>query len=93
MLVVAPMPALGLILGRLFQVKFQSVQTTNGVKPIPCFAEREAELLVVRDRMVEVVDEVVAAVKAQLAPTYGSWATFDTTLPLNIAGATRTMPS
>ena len=36
-------------------------------------------------------DAMVAAVKAELAPKYASWANFDAFLPLNVAGAVRTM--
>ncbi|MCC6629460.1 MAG: hypothetical protein IT340_18925, partial [Chloroflexi bacterium] len=37
--------------------------------------------------------EMVAFVRAALAPKYGSWANFETFLPLNIQGATRSMPT
>ncbi|MCC7107018.1 MAG: MBL fold metallo-hydrolase [Chloroflexi bacterium] len=36
-------------------------------------------------------DGMIAAVKAELAPKYGTWGNFDSFLPLNIAGAIRTM--
>ena len=39
MLVVAPVLALRLVLGRFLQVNFQSVQMTDGVEPIPRLAE------------------------------------------------------
>ena len=57
MLVVAPPLALRLVLGRFLQVNFQSVQMTDGVEPLPWLAEREADLLVVRDRAIKVVDQ------------------------------------
>ena len=57
MLVVAPPLALRLVLGRLLQVDFQTVQTTDGIEPIPGLTEPEADLLVVGDRTFEVVDE------------------------------------
>src|SRR5206468_522141 len=57
MVVIAPPPALRLILGRFLQVNFQSVQMTNGVETIPRLAETEADLLVVRHRAIEVVDQ------------------------------------
>ena len=34
-------------------------------------------------------DQMIARVWADLAPAYGSWNGFDTTLPLNIAGSIR----
>ena len=45
------------ILGRFLQVKFQSVQNTDRVEPLPWLAERETDLLIVRDRAIEVVDK------------------------------------
>ena len=49
MIVVAPVLAVRVVLGRFLQVKFKSVQNTDRVEPFPRLAEREAELLVVRD--------------------------------------------
>jgi len=43
-LVVAPVPALRFILGRLFQMQFQSVDTADGVEVVPRFVEREPSL-------------------------------------------------
>src|SRR5215212_231368 len=57
MIVVAPMLAVRVILGRLLQVKFKSVQNTDRVEPFPGLAKREADLLVVRDRALKVVDQ------------------------------------
>src|SRR6476620_2953258 len=57
MLVLAPPTALSLVTGRFLQVNFQSVQVTNGVETIPRLAEAEADLLVIRDRAIKVVDE------------------------------------
>jgi hypothetical protein len=50
MLVIAPVPALCLVLGCFLQVQFHSVQMTDSVETIPRLAELEADLLVVRDR-------------------------------------------
>src|SRR6266550_748753 len=57
MLVLAPVPALGFILGRLFQMQFQSVDTADGVEVVPRLVERETEPPVVGHRALEVVDE------------------------------------
>ncbi len=38
-------------------------------------------------------EAMTTAVRAELAPKYGSWANFDNFLPLNVAGANRTMAS
>ena len=57
MIVVLPVLAVRVVLGRFLQVKFQSVQNTDRVEPFPRLAEREAELLVVRDRALKVVDK------------------------------------
>src|SRR6185369_7054948 len=57
MIVVAPVLAVGVVLGRFLQVKFKSVQNTDRVEPFPWLAEREADLLVVRDRARKVVDK------------------------------------
>src|SRR5262245_2855436 len=57
MLVVAPVLAPRLALGRFLQVKLQPVQLTDGVEAVPRLAEREADPPVVRDRALEVVDE------------------------------------
>ena len=51
------MLALGLILGRFFQMQFQSIQTADSVEPAPRLAETESQPLVVRDRALKVVDE------------------------------------
>ena len=45
MIVVAPVLAVRVILGRFLQVQFQSVQNTDRVEPFPWLAEREADLL------------------------------------------------
>src|SRR5262245_40740973 len=42
MLVVAPPAALGFVLGRFLQVKFQSIEMANGVEAVPRLAEAEA---------------------------------------------------
>ena len=57
MIVVATVLAVCVVRGRFLQVKFQSVQNTDGVEPFPWLAEREADLLVVRDRALKVVDK------------------------------------
>src|SRR5690349_18143320 len=57
MIVVAPVLAVRVVLGRFLQVKFQSVQNTDRVEPFPWLAEREADLLVVRDRALKIVDK------------------------------------
>src|SRR5262245_17739729 len=57
MLVVAPPLSLRLVLGRFLQVNFQSVDMTDRVESIPRLAEAEADLLVVRNRALKVVDE------------------------------------
>ena len=54
MIVVTPVLAVRVILGRFLQVKFKSVQNTDRVEPFPGLAEREADLLVVRDRALKV---------------------------------------
>ena len=38
------------------QVKFESVQNTDRVEPFPWLAEREADLLVIRDRALKIVE-------------------------------------
>src|SRR5688572_33025637 len=53
--VLATVSAIILILRGFLQVHFESVETADGVEAIPRFAEREAELLVVRDRAMEVI--------------------------------------
>ena len=57
MLVVALVLAGRVIFGCFLQVKFQSVQNTDRVEPFPWLPEREADLLVVRDRALKVVDK------------------------------------
>jgi hypothetical protein len=57
MIVVAPVLAVRVILGRFLQVKFKSVQNTDCIEPFPWLAEREADLLVVCDRALKVVDK------------------------------------
>jgi hypothetical protein len=57
MLIVAPVATLRLALGRFLQVQFQPVQMTDGIETLPWFAERKAELSVIRDRTPKVVDE------------------------------------
>ena len=56
-LVFPTMLALGRILGRFFQMQFQSIQIADGVESAPRFAETETQLLVVSDRALKVVDE------------------------------------
>src|SRR6267142_1493271 len=56
-LVFSTMLALGRILGRFFQVQFQSIQTADCVESAPGLAETETHRLVVRDRALKVVDE------------------------------------
>src|SRR5688572_28261383 len=46
-----------LILRRFLQVQLEPVEMADGVEAIPRFAEREAELLVVGDRAMEVIDK------------------------------------
>jgi hypothetical protein len=43
--------------GGLSKVKFQSVENTDRLEPLPWLGEREADLLVVRDRALKVVDK------------------------------------
>src|ERR1041384_5335582 len=57
MIVVAPVLAVRVGLRRFLQVKFQSVQNTDRVEPFPWLAEREADLLVVGDRALKVVNK------------------------------------
>src|SRR5437868_3393999 len=57
MIVVSPVLAVRLVLGRFLQVKFQSVQNTDRVEPFPRLAERETDLPVVRDRALKIVDK------------------------------------
>src|SRR5215207_1763019 len=57
MIVVAPVLAVRVTLGCFLQVKFKSVQNTDRVEPFPWLAEREANLLVVRDRALKVIDK------------------------------------
>src|SRR5213594_4370722 len=49
--------ALGRILGRFFQMQFESIKTADRVESAPRLAETETQLLVVRDRALKVVDE------------------------------------
>lgn len=56
-LVLPPVPALWPVLGRFLQVELQTVHLANRVEPVPRLPEREPELLVVRDRPREVVDQ------------------------------------
>ena len=65
MIVVAPVLAVRVILGRFLQVKFKSVKNTDRVEPFPRLAEREADLLVVRDRALEVVDKELWSERCQ----------------------------
>jgi hypothetical protein len=51
------MLALGRILGRFFQMQFQSIQTADSVESAPRLAETETQPLVVSDRALKVVDE------------------------------------
>ena len=46
-----------LVPGSFFQMKFQSVQKTDGIETLPGLIELEADLLVVRHRTFKVVDE------------------------------------
>ena len=57
MLIVAPVATPRLALGRFLQVQFQPVQMSDGIETVPWFAERKAELPVIRDRAPKVVDE------------------------------------
>ena len=57
MLVVPPVAALSLVLGRFLQVQFQPVQMSDGIETTPWFAERKTELPIVRNRPLKVVDE------------------------------------
>src|SRR6266550_8117738 len=57
MIVVSPVLAVRVVLGRFLQVKFQSVENTDRIEPFPRLAEREADLPVVRDRALKVVDQ------------------------------------
>ena len=56
MLVIAAIAALRFVLRHLLEVKFQPVEVTDGVEPIPRLAEGKADLPVVRDRALEVID-------------------------------------
>src|SRR5687767_13239135 len=56
-LMLATVAAVILILRRFLQVHFESVEMADGVEAIPRVAEREAELLVVGDRALEVIDQ------------------------------------
>src|SRR5687768_12872868 len=56
-LMAAAVPTLVMVFLRFLQVKLQSVEMADGVEAIPRLAEAEAELLVVRDRPRQVVDE------------------------------------
>ena len=56
-LMVAAVPALFRVLWCFFEVKFQSVEMADGVEAVPWFAECEAELFVILDRALEVIDE------------------------------------
>ena len=60
MLIVAPPAALRLVFGPFLQVEFQSVHLADGVKTVPWFAERKAELVVERDRAFKVIDKELA---------------------------------
>src|SRR6478672_11647885 len=57
MIVVSPVLAVRIVLGRFLQMKFQSVHHTDRVEPFPRLAEREAHLLIVRDRALKIVDK------------------------------------
>ncbi len=59
MIVVAPVVAIRVVRGRFLQVTFKSVQNTDRVESFPWLAEREADLPVVRDRALKVVDRNV----------------------------------
>src|SRR5207253_9580412 len=56
-LVFPTMLALGRILGRFFQMQFQSIHTTDSVESAPRLAETETQPLVVRYRALKVIDE------------------------------------
>jgi hypothetical protein len=56
-LVFPTMLALRRILGRFFQMQFQSIQTADSVESAPGLTETETQRLVVRDRALKVVDE------------------------------------
>src|ERR1041384_2223401 len=56
-LLLTPVPALGVGLGRLLEMELQPVQLTDRVEPLPRLAEGETELLVVGDRARQIVDQ------------------------------------
>ena len=57
MLVLAPVDALRFTAGSLLQVELEAVPDPDRIKPVPRFAEREAEPLVVGDGSREVGDQ------------------------------------
>src|SRR5262245_42183492 len=57
MLVVTPPLPLRRVLRRFLQVKLQRVEFADGVKPVPRFAERKAQLAVVRNRTFKIIDQ------------------------------------
>src|SRR5690349_19691434 len=65
MLVLAAIRALGRILRGFLQVDFQSIQLPDRVKPIPWITEREAELPVVGDRPLQVIDQKLGSERRQ----------------------------
>src|SRR5438132_6800542 len=56
-LVIAPVPTLRLISGRLLQMQLQPVETADAVEIAPRFAEDETEPPVVGHRALEILDE------------------------------------
>ena len=56
-IILPTMLALRGILGRLFQMQFHAIQTTDSVEPAPRLAETKTQPLVVRYRALQVVDD------------------------------------
>src|SRR5689334_15846124 len=56
-LVVVPVLARPFVFGCFLQVKFQPIQMSDCVETIPRLAKREADLLIVRNRALKIVDE------------------------------------
>jgi len=66
--VLTPVAALRVILLRLLQVQLQPVQLPDRVEPVPRFAEREAELLLVRSRARQVIHQDLGREGRQVRP-------------------------
>ena len=75
MLVVAPVAALSVVLGRCLQVQFQAVPMSDGIEPAPWLAKRKPQLPIERHRALEVVDEELLIVKEGTLETFQSGAT------------------